>query len=521
MLNIQDFDVRLQDQVYIGMNNKFPAHLLPPGVFQLIQNAFIDNNRMFKRGGLSILGSAIAAQTILGGNSFEPGGGTKEVIVDVNGASNAQLYKSTGGSFSAIGSANLTKDVYMNFTQASNYLFGFNGVEVVDYDGTTVTRNRAGVPKGSFAFWFHNYLFVGGVTGAPNRLYWSNLGNPLVFSGPDFVDINANDGDVLTGLNILNDELVVFKLYSIWSITGFSGTTFSVTTQAGQNTQSRAGGVGTPSHSSIVSVGRDLYYLSFSGSTPYIRSLNQTVFAKTVDQGVVSDELQGTMNTLNRSALTRATGVFDGRYLYWSLPTGSATVNSLIIVLDPTQTYGTPYGKMAPWVLFDGIHAGGFLTSTITGRSRVYCFDSRANGKVYLFNDTSVFTDDGTPIVLNIQTRDFMGNPSRQSKYKYMYLKYQSGSAGTLNVNARIDQAQDFSLQEAIDLSGNSPGLGPSGSFTLGVSVLGGSMVSQNRVTFLHLTGSLLGVQFMESTANYCEIYDIQIYGMLKGFRDN
>lgn len=518
---MQDFDVRIQDEVYVGMNNKFPPHLLPPGVFQLIQNAFIDDNRIFKRGGLSLIGSAIAAQIILGGSDYEPGSGTKEIIVKLNGASNAQLYKSTGGAFSAIGSANLTKDAYMNFTQASNYLFGFDGTDVVDYDGTTVTLNRAGIPRGSFAFWFHNYMFVGGVAGAPNRLYWSDLGNPISFTGSNYVDINANDGDTLTGLNILNDELIVFKLYSIWSISGWSGTTFNVTTQAGQNTQARAGGVGTPSHASIVSVGRDLYYLSFSGNIPSIRSLNQTVFAKTIDKGVVSEELENTMADLSKASLARAAGTYDGKYIYWSLPLGASTTNDLIIVLNPSQTYRTKYGEMRPWVLFDGIYAGGFITSTLSGRSRIYIFDSRANGKVYLFNDTSVFSDDGTAIEMDVRTRDYMGDPSRQSKYKYMYLKYQAGSAGTLNVNARIDQAQDFSLQEAIDLSGNSPGLGPSGSFTLGTSVLGGSMVTQNRVTFLHLTGSLLGVQFTESTANYCEIYDAQIYGMKKGFRLN
>ena len=518
----QDFDVRIQDEVYIGQNNKFPAHLLPPGVFQLIQNAFIDDNRIFKRGGTSLVAAALGSQIILGGSDYEPGGGIKEIVVNFNGAANAQLYKWTGsGSFSAIGSANLTKDTYMNFTQASNYLFGFNGVEVVDYDGTTVTRNRAGVPKGSFAFWFHNYMFIGGVTSAPNRLYWSALGDPTTFDPADYVDINANDGDVLTGLNILNDELIVFKLYSIWAITGWSGTTFDVTTQAGQNTQARAGGIGTPSHASIVSVGRDLYYLSFSGNVPSIRSLNQTVFAKTIDKGVVSEEIEDTMLGLSKGSLTRAYGAYDGKYIYWSLPDGASTTNDLIIVLNPGQTYRTKYGEMHPWVIFDGVNAGGFITSTISGRSRLYVFDSTAVGKVYLFNDTSVYSDDGTAIVMDVKTRDFMGDSARQSKYKYLYFKYQTGSAGTLLVNSRIDQAQDFSLQESVDLSGNSPGLGPTGTFTLGTSILGGSMITQNRVTFQHLTGSLLGVQFKESTANSCELYDMQIYGMKKGFRNN
>ena len=501
------------------MNDKYPSHLLPKGVFASIVNAYIDNNKIYKRGGTSLVGVAIGSQLLLGGSAFEPAGGTKEIIVLYNGTSNSQLYKSTGGNFSAIGSANLTKDIYMNFHQAANKLFGFNGTLVVDYDGTTVTVDRSGVPKGTFSYWFHNYLFVSGVTASPNRLYWSALGDPTTFDANDFVDINANDGDKITGLNILNDELVVFKNYSVWSITGFSGATFDATTIAGQNTQLKAAGIGTPSHQSIVSIGRDLYYMSFSGNIPHIRSLNQTVFAKTVEGGVMSDELENTMLGLNKSQLIRTTGIYDGKFIYWAVPNAANTTNNLIIVLSPGKSYRTVLGSMEPWVTFTGANIGQFFASTVSGRSKIYGTDATAVGSTYLFNDTAVYSDNGTAITMTIQTRDFMGDPMRKSKYIYMYHKFERGSAGTLSVNARIDQAADWTLQESVSLQGNSPGLGPTGTFTLGVSVLGGANVDTNRVTFAHLTGTLLGVQFKEATANYVELYDYQILGLKKGFR--
>lgn len=501
------------------MNDKYPSHLLPKGVFASITNAYVDNNKLYKRGGTTIFGATLGAFLLNGGAAFEPVGGTKQVVVSRNGASNAQLYNSTGGAFSAIGSANLTNSTPVNFVQAANYLFGFNGVEVVDYDGTTVTKNRAGIPIGTFAFWFHNYLFVGGVAGNPNRLYWSDLGNPISFTGANFIDINANDGDILTGLGALNDQLIVFKNYSIWSIDGWTGASFSTTTIAGQNTQSKSISVGTPSHQSIVAVGRDLYFLSFLGNIPHIRKLQQTVFAKTIDAGVQSDEIETTMLGLNRSQLSKCAGIFDGKFFYWAIPNGISTTNSLIIVLADQRDYQTTLGPMQPWVLFSGVNAGQFFTSTISGRAKTYCIDSTANGNVYLFNDTSVYSDNGTPIVMTVNSRDFMGDPAKKSKYVYMYHKYKSGSAGTLNVNARIDQAVNYTLQKAVSLAGNSPGLGPTGTFTLGVSTLGGSIIVKNRVTFGHMTGTLLGVQFLESTTNYCELYDLQILGIKKGLR--
>ncbi len=77
----------------------------------------------------------------------------------------------------------------------------------------------------------------------------------------------------------------------------------------------------------------------------------------------------------------------------------------------------------------------------------------------------------------------------------------------------------EFLTQKSIALLGSSPGLGPTGTFTLGVSKLGGNITSYDRVTFAHLTGKMLGLQFYEDSATECEIYEYSVYGKLKGFR--
>ena len=513
----------IEENLFVGMNDRYPSHLLPKGVFSSIENALVDNNRIVKRKGNTPVAATLGAFDILGGFAFEPAGGNKLIVVNFNGSANSQLHTWSGsGAFSAIGLANLTKDLQMNFVQASNYLFGFNGAEVVDVasDGTTVTRNRSGIPLGEFGVWFHDYLFVAGVAGNTSRLYWSNLGTPLTFTASDYVDINANDGDEITGLGVLNDELIVFKKYSVWAISGWSGATFAVTTRTGQNTASRALGVGAISHQSIVSVGRDLYYLSFNGGIPHFRSLNQTVFAKTVEEGIVSEELETTMDGLNKSQLHKCAGTYDGKFIYWAIPSGASTTNNLVLVLDPERTYRTNMGSMHSWVKYTGITPSQFLVSTISGRAKVYFGDATTAGLVYE-QGTSVYTDNGTNVTMTINTRDYMMDAARKSKWKYVYHKYASGSAGTLLINARIDQAADFTLQESLSLVGNSPGLGPTGTFTIGVSVLGGANVSKNRVTFAHLTGTLLGIQFKESTSNSCELYDYQIYGFKRALRDD
>lgn len=522
---MQKFDVHIPEHQYIGLNDTQPSEVMQSGFFTKVDNAFVSDNKIMKVPGSSAVATSIATQLINGLGSFERiASSSKLLIANVDGASNARLYIWNGsGAFSAIGTANLTNGKRMFSETANDYFFGFNsGAEVVDYDGTTVTKNRATVPLGYYPNWFHNYLFVGKTDANPNRLFWSNLGDPTTFNGANFVDINPGDSDQITGLGRLQDEMFVFKQNTIWSITGWSGTTFSSTTILTQNTNARLLGYGCVAPDSIISTGNDLYFFSFLGNSPVIRSLKKTINAVTLGGGVVSGDIKATMDTINQSQLGKISGTFDGRYVYYAIPTGSSTTNNKILALD---TWHTAYDRtrrlnIYPWTTMTGKNVQDFTISTISGKAIPYFSDTTATGLVFKV-DTSVYSDNGTAVAMDVRTRDFMGDSSQKTKWKYMYLKYDTSSAGTLNVNARIDQATNFALQSAITLKGNSPGLGPTGTFTLGVSVLGGQLTSKQRVTFAHLTGTLLGIQFSEATANGCTIYEHDIFGMRKGFRDD
>jgi hypothetical protein len=107
-------------------------------------------------------------------------------------------------------------------------------------------------------------------------------------------------------------------------------------------------------------------------------------------------------------------------------------------------------------------------------------------------------------------------------KWKYLYIKYDTviSSGGTLNVNTRLDQAANFTSQgQDITLSGMSPGLGPTGSFTLGTSQLGGSAISKTRINLSQSTSTLFGAQLKETTNHGLALYDLEIYGNKKGLR--
>lgn len=521
---MQDFVKPITEAEFIGYDDTHPSHLLPPGYFVKANNVFVSDNKVTKVPGSTKIANAIASQSFNGFASFERiSASTKLLVVNINGASNSQLYTWNGsGNFSAIGSANLTNSKQMWFEVANDQLWGFNGTEVVDYDGTTVTKNRAAVPIGFTAAWFHNYLFVANTTTYPNRLFWSNLGDPTTFSGTNFVDINPGDSDSIQALGKFNDELIVFKRNTIWSVTGFSGSSFSSTTIATQNTNARIFGYGCCSPFSIVPVGNDIYFFSMLGNTPHIRSLRLTSLAKVLGGGIITDDIVGTMDSINKSALNAICGGFDGRYAYWGIPTASSTVNNKLIVLDTWKISRQRGGNtIYPWTTMTGKNASYIASSTISGSgSTVFFTDSGATGKVFKF-DTSVHADDGSNIAIDVITRNYVYDLSRKMKWKYDYIRHETGVASTLNVYARVDNASDYMLQQAISLAGNSPGLGPTGTFTLGVSTLGGNTTSTTRVTNAQLIGKLFQMEFTETSSNAVTINDWELYAQPKGLRNN
>ena len=518
-MQIRDY---LSESFFYGMNDRCPTQLLPSGYCHLIENALVYQQKLFKRAGTTAVAAQIGTldQDILGLATFQPVPGTNYIVACINGAANSLLYYWTGtGNFATLGAETFTVDLPMNFVQAVGSLFGFNGTEVVDISAAlAVTKNRAGVPLGKFGCYFHNYLFVAGVAAYPNRLYWSDINTPTTFTAANVVDINPGDGDEITGLATFNDELYVFKRNTIWSVSGWAGSTFSSTTVGYQNTNSKLYGIGTPSHKSIVATGKDLFWISYMGGIPHFRCLTQTAWATSLEQGIVSFDIETTMDGLHSDSLDLTTGIFDGKYVRWAVPNGSSTYNNLVLVFEPTVKASTNLGVWRSWVKWTGLNPSAFINSQISGEQAIYYGSGDDVGLVYKM-DASVYTDNGTAVPLKVQTRDFRLDVARKAKWVYLFSNVKTGSGGSLNVYGRIQQYEDFTLQNTLSLVGSSPGLGPTGTFTLGVSTLGGTSVQMFRTILKHLTGHTLQLEFDETGPYSCELHDYRVYGVPKGLR--
>lgn len=339
----------------------------------------------------------------------------------------------------------------------------------------------------------------------------------------NFVDINPGDGDEITGLGVLNDQLFIFKKNTIWSLSGFSGASFTVTTANTQNTNNRIHGYGCIAAGSIVSTGDDIYFLSFVGDTPHIRSLVKTQYATTIEGGVITYDISGTMKGLSMENLNTVQGLYDGRYIKWALPNGGAALPNFIIELD---TYGIAksHGRtIYPFVQRQGINPQFMILSTISGNANVYFIDwldssPYQQGIVYKF-DSTIYTDlnVANQISMEIVTRAYMPDPARKQKWKYLYLKYDTGEISTLDVSSIVDLG-NAANQAEIDLNtGDGNRLD---SFVLDTSTLGsGASVASTRINLAQMTGKMAQFDYFESSNAPFSMYDWEIYHIPKGLR--
>ncbi len=114
------------------------------------------------------------------------------------------------------------------------------------YLGTGDISTVSAAPIGKFIVIFRNYVFMAGIRGLPNTIRYSDLSDYTTWTATNSLNVNTNDGDVITGMRILKGKLYIFKRYSIHRVTYLgSNPTFQV---------DQILGMGCPAHYTIKEV---------------------------------------------------------------------------------------------------------------------------------------------------------------------------------------------------------------------------------------------------------------------------
>jgi len=478
------------------------------GVFYMadVLNGFVEENKIIKRKGYDQIGDNLIAKPILGQDRHEPAGGSKFILraIDNAGSTNSQVEGWSGGTFTALtGATAQTAGARHQFATAKSatYIFNTAGDPVLKTTNGTTTSVVATVPQGIDGEWFHNYFFVFGVSGNLDRLYFSDVNLPETFDAVNgYIDVNPGDNEPITALDVLKDELLIFKNSRVWSLTGFGTADFTLS-----DLGERVTNIGTEALRGTKSIGNDLYYISFRGDTPHIRSIRRTDNDDLLDGGIISDVITGTMKRVNTFALDKTVMEFDGRRLWVALPMDGATEPNEVVTLD-TLTRG--------WTRHTGMNINDMHISTITGEPRIYFGSSEVDGKSHLALEGT--NDDGDAIDFQVLTPYYAPQPGHQARYKYMYITADVEQDATLD----IDYSRNgFTFVDLATL--DMTGLGAKfGAAVFGTSKFGDTVIFKHRLDWAGGTAYYMQYKFANNEADESIILrDWELFYQVRGLR--
>lgn len=236
---------------------------------------------------------------------------------------------------------------------------GTNGVDVpVQWTGSgngSAMTVPTGLTKSKFIKIYQNYIFLANVTVSAtirsSRIYWSDI-RALTFTDTNNADISKDDGQQITGLEVLADRIVIFKEQSIWIgiFTGdpdipfnFIQTASEVGCDDGYSIQNALNGLIFHAHDGF-------YYFDGNTSTK------------------LSYKIQTTLDSFNMNRFQYGQSIYQNqKNRYWmTFTTGGGSSHNRIITYD---TFNNAFS------LYTGLNANCMTTVHISGAEKVYFGD--------------------------------------------------------------------------------------------------------------------------------------------------
>lgn len=369
--------------------------------------------------------------------------GTSLRIIETNGTGLSTLDPGTGG-----GGLTLPSDVFWSWVTFNGIAIGANRATSGSNPVKVTTAPAAAVlggspPKAKYLEVWENRLWLVSAT-EPNQIWGSVLGDPEDWTvgaadGAITIDIDTDDGDLITGIFATRDALYVFKRRSIHRIIP---TALPATDPDNLKRELVTRKIGCVSHYSITQVVNDVLFLSDQG----IASLSLVVTAENFKTAFYSRNVAEITNFVKSTEEIPAF-LFDTAAQYWlSLPAAvSPTAAKQVYVMD----YLKVDDGYTRWTRFDGMVAGTAYTAFMGASGKTYVIGALNSGgsNYQLFTyvprlTTAAFSDQGTAYTKAIAMKSFNGGAQLERKYWHEWglgLNLLSASAG-INVLYYFDQ---------------------------------------------------------------------------------
>lgn len=410
---------------------------------------------LVNRGGHDYVGdTSVATNPVVGNYTFVTDAGT---VIELR-METTNLQYNNAGTWTNIDTG-FTTGLDTWFTQANNKVYISNGTDNThSYDGSSVSDLGASYPKGKYSAWWKNYFFIAGDayiggTGYKNRVFFSNLGTPdTMTTGTDYFDVGKSDGQSITGIYPLGEFLVIFKRKSIYILSGANPDAWKLSASV-NNLSTIANGIGCVSAKSIVQVGNDLWFASDDG----IRSVRRNEQGSIPLMGLVSKNISGTFDTINKSAYDKICGTFFENKVYMAIPTGVSSTNNVVMVANTLITLDDQYNPH-PWFTYTGWTPYVFNIHLTGNRPQLHWGDS---GTTNVFQGETTNTDAVGTLDIDVKDKMFdAGVPEMKKTFRFIKIGVQGSGDYNLSTYSSTD-GYTYTLRENLNLQqGNVWGTG-------------------------------------------------------------
>lgn len=457
-----------------GLNVQTSDNLIDNREASDLQNIqFVESGGVSKRFGFRQFGDNLANNPRGIGTYTDSSGNRYAVCID-----GTALKYTTGSTWSTSTGSTFTADKTVTYTQARGLLYIWNGTEGgSSFNGSAVSRPGT-MPKAKFALFYKSYHFASGVDGQLNRLYISELTDAGDFTNAaaastlnnstevpgatvfddtaatnpaQFIDIDKDDGDKITGLTTFQDSVMIFKERSIHQLTLDSSGTPSVALITRST--------GCVSHRSIENAENDVFFLSRKGV--YVLG-NEPQFFSAIRTNELSARVSPRIKLISEASLGLVSAIYFD-YKYWmAVPEGGTTANNL------TWTYDRRYLAWSKSKT-STLAAESFTVFVDSSNREKLLFTSADSAKV--FELTQAYNDNDTAIDAYWQSKAFDNDDFDITKrWIYCDLQFRQISGG-VSITVYTD---DDTLAASASIPAPTTA-GETGSMLLGEELLGGN----------------------------------------------
>jgi hypothetical protein len=299
------------------------------------------------------------------------------------------------------------------FTTLKDILVIANGQNApYKWDGIGTPTLLGGSPPVLDFITTHNNRVWGVDAADKSRVRFSDILDPETWSVLNFIDFNPDDGDYITAMVRIGQDLVVSKQWSMALLTGNATTNYSVVWLDAEQ--------GVTGKRALCNTNKYFTYVAQDG----IRFTDFNTHA------VASERLLPDWEKINKRRLNQAAMIYWRNYLLVSLPRDNSLYNNTVWAYDMLRN---------AWSIINGWNVSNWLIFKQYGEEVLLAADS-TTGQIYEVMRYSRY-DDTEPVAYSVRTKDFTFNaPERYKLFRNINLDLEATTVESpLTVDLIVD----------------------------------------------------------------------------------